>query len=115
MTAGPAGVGPPDQPTERTATMPDHDCDDAIAELYRYLDGELDTELVARVEAHLRSCSPCLEAFDFEAELRRVVASRCREQVPAEVRLRILTVLERLGDGEGGDRPGTPGPDGSPV
>jgi anti-sigma factor (TIGR02949 family) len=86
--------------------MTEHDCDDAITQLYGYLDGELDAELVARVEAHLERCSPCLEAFDFEAELRRVISSRCSEDVPGEVRLRILSVLDRLqlegGAGQGG-------------
>ena len=69
-------------------------CDNALAELYIYLDGQMDPEARERVEAHLKDCSPCLEAFDFEAELRRVIADRCRDRVPDELRQRILAALE---------------------
>ena len=79
-----------------------HRCDDAIAQLQSFLDGELDAETVALVEAHLRECSPCLEAYDFEAELRKVIAARLREDdVPGDLRARITGVLERL-EAEGG-------------
>ena len=81
--------------------MSEHDCDDAIAQLYAYLDGELDADVVARVEVHLRRCSPCLEAFDFEAELRKVIVSKCNEEVPGDLRLRIMQVLERLEEPSG--------------
>ena len=74
-----------------------HDCDDALAELYLYLDGELDDGTRVRIKAHLRQCSPCLEAFDFEAELRRIVADRCRDRVPEELRARVQALLD--GDG----------------
>jgi mycothiol system anti-sigma-R factor len=73
--------------------MTEHTCQDALSELYRYIDGELDDATRGRISAHLDDCSPCLEAFDFEVELRRVVASRCQEQVPDELRDRILNVL----------------------
>ena len=77
-------------------TEPDHNCDDALAELYGYLDGELNDVVVAKVEEHLQHCSPCLEAFDFEAELRRVVSIKCRDKMPDEMRAKIFAVIERL-------------------
>lgn len=69
-------------------------CDVALAELYQYLDGELTEESRARIEHHLRECSPCLEAFDFEAEVRRIVADRCRDQCPEALRNRIQAAIE---------------------
>lgn len=69
-------------------------CDVALAELYEYLDGELDEASRQRIEQHLRECSPCLEAFDFEAEVRRLVADRCRDQCPEELRRRIQSAIE---------------------
>lgn len=71
-------------------------CKDALAELYLYLDGELTPDRLTSLRSHLEDCSPCFEAFDFEAELRMVVASRCREAVPDALRQRILS---SLGDG----------------
>ena len=81
-------------------TQPDHNCDDALSELYGYLDGELNDVVVAKVEAHLQHCSPCLEAFDFEAELRRVVSTKCRDKMPDEMRAKIFAVIERLEAGD---------------
>lgn len=69
-------------------------CDVALAELYEYLDGELTEEARQRIEQHLRDCSPCLEAFDFEAEVRRLVADRCREQCPDALRQRIQSAID---------------------
>ena len=65
-----------------------------IRDRYLFLDGELDDSARVRIESHLRQCSPCLEAFDFEAELRRIVADRCRDRVPDELRARIQTLLD---------------------
>ena len=52
-----------------------------------------------QVETHLRRCSPCLEAFDFEADLRRVIAAKCTEQVTPEVRARFCGLLHELSSG----------------
>jgi mycothiol system anti-sigma-R factor len=69
-------------------------CEVALAELYEFLDGELDDTAKARIEQHLKDCSPCLEAFDFEAEVRRLLADRCKDQCPDELRRRIQAALD---------------------
>ncbi|MBM3661839.1 MAG: mycothiol system anti-sigma-R factor [Actinobacteria bacterium] len=74
----------------------EHRCDDAIAQLQAFLDGELDEATIARIEAHLKQCSPCLEAYDFEAELRKVIAAKLRNDVPGDLRTRLTAVLDRL-------------------
>ena len=76
---------------DQAATDP---CDDVLNELYRFLDGEISSNEKAGIEAHLRDCAPCLEAFDFEAELRRVIASRCAEQMPDDLKRRILDAID---------------------
>ncbi len=38
---------------------------------------------------HLDECAPCLGAFDFEADLRRVIANRCKDHVPDSLRQRV--------------------------
>ena len=73
--------------------MTGHDCNDALSELQLYLDRELDAATVTRIELHLRGCSPCLEAYDFEAELRRVIARSCREQAPDALRAKVLDAI----------------------
>jgi mycothiol system anti-sigma-R factor len=77
----------------------DHDhesgCREAVAALYTYLDGELSDLRRSTIQAHLDDCGPCLEAYDFEAELRIVVKTRCTESVPDDLRARILSELAR--------------------
>ena len=48
----------------------DVDCNETIERLYHYLDGELTDERRVEIKRHLDDCAPCLDAFDFEAELR---------------------------------------------
>lgn len=69
------------------------DCNDSLRELYTFLDGELTDDKRATISRHIDECSPCLEAFDFEAELRAVVAKRCHEEVPESLRNRIAESL----------------------
>ena len=74
--------------------MDDHrDCDDAVFELYTFLDGELTDERRVEIRRHLDDCPPCFEQFDFEAELRQVIASKCKDEVPESLRQRIADVL----------------------
>jgi mycothiol system anti-sigma-R factor len=69
-------------------------CTETIHELYEYLDGELTDDKRRHIEQHLNDCSPCYEAFDFEAELRMVIRKRCAETVPDQLRQRIAQALE---------------------
>jgi mycothiol system anti-sigma-R factor len=71
-------------------------CIEAAELLYHYIDGELTEERRVLISHHLDECPPCLDAFDFEAELRIVVSHRCRERVPEQLRLRIAEALSRL-------------------
>ena len=71
------------------------DCNDALHELYEFLDGELTLERRAHIQQHLTDCSPCLETFDFQAELRQVVARKCSDEVPESLRSKVLEALEQ--------------------
>lgn len=81
------------------------DCQGAVGRLYHYLDGELTEDRRTEIKRHLDECPPCLDAFDFEAELRQVIADRCRDRVPESLRLRIHDALleaEREREAAGG-------------
>jgi mycothiol system anti-sigma-R factor len=71
------------------------DCNETLRELYLYLDGQLTDDDRVHIQQHLDDCSPCLEAYDFEAELRIVVRSRCVDEVPESLRARIAKAIER--------------------
>lgn len=77
-----------------TGTPGNGDCNDALRELYTYLDGELTVERRAHIESHLDGCNPCLEAFDFQAELRMVIAQKCQDEVPPSLLAKIGRVID---------------------
>jgi mycothiol system anti-sigma-R factor len=69
------------------------DCNETIERIYHYLDGELTDERRAEIKRHLDECPPCLDAFDFEADLRQVIADRCKDRVPEALRRRVREAL----------------------
>jgi mycothiol system anti-sigma-R factor len=73
------------------------DCNETLRELYLFLDGELTDEDREHIRQHLDDCSPCLEAYDFEAELRLVVKHRCTDTVPESLRARIAEAIDHEG------------------
>jgi mycothiol system anti-sigma-R factor len=78
-------------------------CDDAVHQLYHYLDGELTEERRQQISEHLNYCGPCGGAAEFEAELRQVIANRCKDHVPESLIRRIAEAIDeesRLHDGQ---------------
>lgn len=54
------------------------DCNDTLRELDTFLDGELTPGAKSAIRAHLEGCPDCLQTFDFQAELKLMIAERCR-------------------------------------
>lgn len=69
------------------------DCHQILESMYVFLDQECVEGQREHVQAHLDDCSPCLEAFAFEAELKQVIARKCRDDVPSDL---VASVKERL-------------------
>lgn len=66
------------------------DCNDTLRDLFVFLDGELAPEQRTEVMRHLTDCPDCVNAFEFHAELKTVVAARCQgDELPSGL-------LERL-------------------
>ncbi|HEX8804019.1 MAG TPA: mycothiol system anti-sigma-R factor [Acidimicrobiales bacterium] len=70
------------------------DCEDALHELYGFLDGELTEARRERIKHHLDDCQPCAEPYDFEAELRLVIRRKCQEQVPESLVAKVRAALD---------------------
>lgn len=81
--------------------MAEGNCDDALNELYSFLDGELTSEVRGQIEQHLDDCNPCIEAYDFEAELRIVISQKCRDTVPDDLRQRIADAIGKADEPAG--------------
>jgi mycothiol system anti-sigma-R factor len=70
------------------------DCNETVHRLYHFLDGELTPDRRVEIADHLDKCAPCLEAYDFEAEVRRLISDRCKDHVPDHLRERIARAIE---------------------
>jgi len=68
-------------------------CEETVHRLYHYLDGELTDERRAAIAAHLDECAPCVRVLGFERELRRVIADRCKDHVPEQLRERVAAAI----------------------
>jgi mycothiol system anti-sigma-R factor len=61
------------------------DCQEALAQLEAYLDGELPGTELSSIQAHLRACYPCTDRASFEEQLRAIVRRGCVEPAPASL------------------------------
>ncbi len=73
-------------------------CDQALADIYRYLDSELTWWRRRKIRIHLSDCPPCQCGFDFERRLKIVIRQRLAEPVPQEF-------IDRLHDALTSERP----------
>ncbi len=69
------------------------DCQEALAELERFLDGELPADEVGRVKQHLSACYPCTDRASFEEQLRALVRRGCADAAPSDLVERIRSGL----------------------
>lgn len=86
-----AGSEPERGPGEEAQAL--DPCQDAIATLYYFLDGELTDRRRQEIQQHLDECAPCFRAFGFEAELKALIAAKCQEEVPESLRRRVAEAL----------------------
>jgi mycothiol system anti-sigma-R factor len=83
------------QPADTSGLFgPSLDCEEAVHELYHYLDGELTEERRLEISVHLDYCGPCGGAAEFEAELRRIIANRCKDRVPQSLIERVAAMID---------------------
>jgi mycothiol system anti-sigma-R factor len=74
-------------------------CDDALANVYSFLDKEMTMIRLWRVRRHLKGCEPCCSAYTFEERLQVVIRQRLKEDVPEEMMVRLRQVLRRESSG----------------
>ena len=79
-------------------------CDDALARLWEFLDGELAPGEEAAVRRHLEICGRCYPRFDFQrAYFAYTRQLRERDRVPAEARRRLFAALLAQEAGDPGE------------
>ncbi len=78
------------------------DCNETLRELETFLDDELSDGARSVIHSHLDGCPDCLQAFDFHAELRTVIAIKCHnDEMPAGLLSKIEQCFGQDFDGDG--------------
>lgn len=71
------------------------DCNETIRELDAYLDGELSDDVRSHIHQHLDGCMDCLQAFDFQAELKAAIRRKCsNDELPEGLMQRIVNCFD---------------------
>lgn len=74
-------------------------CAEAVKQLWDYLDGALADEGRMAIEEHLSFCRRCCGEVEFAEELRSFLAREAAEEIPEDVRMRLIATLDGLGSG----------------
>jgi mycothiol system anti-sigma-R factor len=71
-------------------------CAEAVKQLWEYLDGVLPEADRMAIEEHLSFCRRCCGEVEFAEELRGFLAREAAEEIPDDVRMRLLATLDEL-------------------
>jgi anti-sigma factor (TIGR02949 family) len=75
---------------------PDSKCEQILARVHEFLDHELDEASFEAIRAHLEACEHCLDDYDVEMAVKKLVNRCCRGQhAPPQLRVTILTSITR--------------------
>jgi mycothiol system anti-sigma-R factor len=70
------------------------DCEHVLERVYEFIDNELDSASGDAIRQHLSDCEPCLDKYDVEQAVKKLVASRCGgDTAPAHLRNKVLGQL----------------------
>jgi len=71
-------------------------CEEVIAHLFSYLDGEMDAAKRAEIDSHLQTCRGCYSRAEFEKTLRAKVQDLGEKEAPAKLRQRLKNLLDQF-------------------
>ncbi|MGH2787821.1 MAG: anti-sigma factor family protein [Actinomycetota bacterium] len=71
-------------------------CNEAVKQLWAYLDGAIAEPDRAAIEEHMNVCKRCCGEAEFAEELRRFLADHAADELPAETKQRLTSYLEQL-------------------
>jgi anti-sigma factor (TIGR02949 family) len=71
-------------------------CNEVLAEIERFVDGELPDDRLADLVEHIHECPPCLYRADFQAKLKEILRTKCRAKASAPPESFVLRVRRTI-------------------
>jgi mycothiol system anti-sigma-R factor len=68
-------------------------CKDCETKLDQYVDRELNSTQALEVQLHLEGCPDCMEHYDFQSNLKRLVKHSCDCETPPAFREKLRQIL----------------------
>lgn len=68
-------------------------CQEVIAQLWEYIDGELTPERAERIREHLEMCERCYPQYDFQRTFRAFLRKQSEHPAPRGLRRRVFQML----------------------
>jgi anti-sigma factor (TIGR02949 family) len=73
------------------------DCSEVLDHLYEYLDREMPDSDCEKFKEHFDECSPCLEKYGLEQEVKKLVKRCCgHDEVPTDLRSKVMNRIELI-------------------
>jgi mycothiol system anti-sigma-R factor len=72
------------------------DCSEVLADVWLFLDHECDDARRRLLERHLDECQPCLSEFGLDEKLKKLLATKCSEQAPDELKDRLRRSIRSI-------------------
>jgi anti-sigma factor (TIGR02949 family) len=73
------------------------DCSEVLDHLYEYLDREMPDSDCEKFREHFDECSPCLEKYGLEQEVKKLVKRCCgHDEVPTDLRSKVMSRIELI-------------------
>lgn len=77
------------------------DCSEVLNHLYEYLDKEMPDRDCEKFQEHFDECSPCLEKYGLEQEVKKLVKRCCgQDDVPTDLRSKVMGRIDLIRAGE---------------
>jgi mycothiol system anti-sigma-R factor len=75
----------------------DVDCSEVLQRVYVFIDNELEEATSEEIRQHLDECGPCLDQYDLERCVKKLVHRSCGSDVaPEELRRKILARITQV-------------------
>ena len=71
-------------------------CNEVLAELEAFVDGELPSEKMGEFVDHLHECPPCLHRADFQAKVKEIFRKKCEKTSSSPPETLILRVRQTI-------------------
>jgi mycothiol system anti-sigma-R factor len=68
-------------------------CREILAELWAFIDQEMDAATQDQLQQHLDRCQHCFPQYDFQRAFRAFIAKKCTHAAPPELRRKVFMQL----------------------